>query len=453
MTTNVDSNYQGHNHGFCLVLSGGGAKGAYHLGVWKALQELKVPVSGIVGSSIGAALGAAFAMGDPAVWEAAGNMFSLDHVLNVPDSFVKEGRLKVASSDFKDIMEALQMLKRKHGLDTTPFQEMINTWISEEALRTSGIDFGINTIDISSRKPKELFLEQMPAGSVNSYILASAAFPGFERPKIDGHAYIDGGVYDSIPYQMARKRGYTRIIVSDISGVGIKHKLNIAGTQTVYIKNSSSIGGLLDFDPETIEKLKLYGYLDTLKCFGQAEGVSCCIRTEEGVHEAYERLKGTKGYNALLDRVLADLHIEAGSTVQESLAQLKLDDSKHDLREYMLFCDYAAVILGIDTDRIYTYGELESVLNERQQAEEGRLREYLATGDETRDLETLNSVKRIVKFGLDASLLKETPYFLYLLVGELLQNRGRKGAVNALARKYPELPGGLFGLGLLKLAD
>ena len=43
-----------------LVLSGGGTKGAYEVGVWKALQELKIPLRGISGTSIGALNAAMF---------------------------------------------------------------------------------------------------------------------------------------------------------------------------------------------------------------------------------------------------------------------------------------------------------------------------------------------------------------------------------------------------------
>ncbi len=49
----------------CLVLSGGGARGGAHLGVLKVLQELRVPVDCIVGTSAGAIIGAAYASGMP----------------------------------------------------------------------------------------------------------------------------------------------------------------------------------------------------------------------------------------------------------------------------------------------------------------------------------------------------------------------------------------------------
>ena len=44
---------------YVLVLSGGGAKGVYHVGVWKALREMGVEVEAFVGSSVGAVTAAA----------------------------------------------------------------------------------------------------------------------------------------------------------------------------------------------------------------------------------------------------------------------------------------------------------------------------------------------------------------------------------------------------------
>ena len=51
-----------------LVLAGGGTRGAYQVGVWKALQELNIKIKGIVGASIGALNGALFLQNDYAMF-------------------------------------------------------------------------------------------------------------------------------------------------------------------------------------------------------------------------------------------------------------------------------------------------------------------------------------------------------------------------------------------------
>ena len=47
-----------------LVLEGGGAKGAYHVGAYKALKELNIEIGGIAGTSIGAINGAMMVQDD-----------------------------------------------------------------------------------------------------------------------------------------------------------------------------------------------------------------------------------------------------------------------------------------------------------------------------------------------------------------------------------------------------
>ena len=49
---------------FTLILAGGGAKGAYQIGVWKALKELKIKINAVIGNSVGALNGAFIAQND-----------------------------------------------------------------------------------------------------------------------------------------------------------------------------------------------------------------------------------------------------------------------------------------------------------------------------------------------------------------------------------------------------
>ncbi|RKX93028.1 MAG: hypothetical protein DRP59_04040, partial [Spirochaetes bacterium] len=50
--------------GAALVLSGGGARGAYEIGVWKALTDLNIKISGVYGTSVGSINGPGIIMND-----------------------------------------------------------------------------------------------------------------------------------------------------------------------------------------------------------------------------------------------------------------------------------------------------------------------------------------------------------------------------------------------------
>ena len=74
-------------------------------------------------------------------------------------------------------------------------------------------------------KPVELFVDDMPEGSMIDYIMASARFPGLNRQGPDDSQYLDGGVYDNAPLGILRRHGYHRLIVIDISSrKGMAHK-------------------------------------------------------------------------------------------------------------------------------------------------------------------------------------------------------------------------------------
>ena len=60
-----------HKEAYALVLSGGGAKGIYHIGAWKALIELEISIEAVFGNSVGAIVAGFIAQGDYLIAEKA----------------------------------------------------------------------------------------------------------------------------------------------------------------------------------------------------------------------------------------------------------------------------------------------------------------------------------------------------------------------------------------------
>ena len=92
---------------FCLVLSGGGAKGVYHIGVWRALKELGIRVDAFVGASIGAAIAALLAQGADEELEAIGASITLANVVALPEGLTEGGELRL---DKKSLSVARRLL-------------------------------------------------------------------------------------------------------------------------------------------------------------------------------------------------------------------------------------------------------------------------------------------------------------------------------------------------------
>ena len=114
-----------------LVLAGGGAKGSYQIGVWRALQELDWTPDIITGASVGTLNGCLFTMGKIQEAEDLWRSLEIHDVLEVPAT-LKPEELRAF---FLDII-------RSGGLNVEPLAEMIDRLIDENAVRTSPIHFG-----------------------------------------------------------------------------------------------------------------------------------------------------------------------------------------------------------------------------------------------------------------------------------------------------------------------
>lgn len=251
---------------YALALGGGGTRGAFQAGVWRALNELGIEIGVITGTSIGAVNGAVFASGADTeqLWrsvtpekivclpEGENNMFSLSAI----GSFIRKGF--------------------DGGFDISPFRRLLTKYVSEERLRKSPVDFGLCTYSSSDKNPVELFLRDIPNGKLIDYLLASACFPMFKPVIINGKEYTDGGIRNNIPENMLINRGCKDIISVSARGVGMVRDTDRGGINVIDIKPEKT-GGLMDFDRAAIDRSIRLGYLQTLRCFGGCLGTELYI--------------------------------------------------------------------------------------------------------------------------------------------------------------------------------
>lgn len=272
-----------------LVLAGGGAKGIYQIGAWRAIRELEIPITCVVGTSVGAMNGAMVACGQyegaVALWE---NMsiekgFSLPEPLRVPD--------RLFSLKNADIL--IREMWRNGGLDISPIRKELEALVDEDALRASPVEFGLVTFELSRRQPRHLFRDQIPRGMLMDYIMASSAYPGLKQPEIYGHKYLDGGVIDNVPVKMMMRRHPDNIIVVNIGDVGLPKGLD-PKMNLVYIKPIDSLGTAFEFRPETARTKMDMGWYDTMKAFGRFSGEWMYFPNEE-----YQRLRDELGENVV----------------------------------------------------------------------------------------------------------------------------------------------------------
>ncbi len=206
-----------------LVLSGGGTKGGAHIGVIRALEENNVKISYVVGTSVGAIIGAMYATGMTAdEIETAIAVIDWDDVLrddpprsSVPiqmkrgdfDYLVRArtgfsaGQLKLplGVSQGQKVTQLLrQLLQRGEGVDrfdklTIPFRAVATSLTTGEAVVLSRGDLALS-------------------------VRASMSLPGVFTPvDIRGRYLVDGGIAANLPIDVARQMGADRVIAVDIT--------------------------------------------------------------------------------------------------------------------------------------------------------------------------------------------------------------------------------------------
>ena len=253
-----------------LVLAGGGARGSYQVGVWRALTELGWRPQIITGTSVGSLNGAMFALD---LYETARDMW-----MSIRSQDVME--LPEENADLSELHAFLREVVRDGGMDVTPLEEIVERVLDEDALRASPIRFGLVTVEKRGLKPRELTLEDIPAGKVKDYLLASAAcFPALRAKQIDGVQFLDGGYRDNMPTALAQKMGAEELVCVDLEGVGITLP-NRTGLPTTMIRSYWELGDILHFDPDTARRNVELGYYDTLRAFGRVRG--CAYAVDNG---------------------------------------------------------------------------------------------------------------------------------------------------------------------------
>ena len=320
-----------------LVLQGGGAKGGYHVGVWKALRELGVEIGAVTGTSVGALIGSLVAMDKfDTAYELWYNMAPGLVTSNDPKAFRELISGKISIKDRNQYYEFIKKIIEQKGLDIEPLKNIIYSNLDEELLRKSKISFGLVTVSVSDLKAMELFVEDIEEGKVADYLLASCYLPGFKPQMIDGKRFMDGGFHDNLPINLVSSKGYKEIVAVQLNSAGIVKPIKDKQLSIRIIKPSEDTGSMLDFDTQRSRRNITMGYLDTLKSYGRYDGT----------HYYIDKMPGEDFFNGILES-LTPQQIQAISQV----AGYKIGYPKRVLYE-VIIPDIASM-MGLDLNSSY----------------------------------------------------------------------------------------------------
>ena len=331
-----------------LVLDGGGARGAYQIGAWKALKEAGVKISAVAGTSVGALNGALICMDDLEKAEKIWSEMEFSRVMSVDDDWMRQffqGEQKLG-----DILAELGRVFRDGGVDAAPLRKLIHENVDEEKIRGCGKEFFIVTFSLTDMKELELSVSDIPEGRLEDFLLASAYLVGFKNePMEDGKRYIDGGIFNNVPADVLVEKGYTDLIEVRIYGPGREPRVSLPEDGEMYqIGPRVKLGSIIEFERERSRQNMKIGYYDAKRMLYGLEGIIYYIE-QEHLDAWYERRM----------RDLTELEKRALAIV------LKLPVSGTDKELYMGMLEAAAKFLRIPKYRIYKVDELRETVMER----------------------------------------------------------------------------------------
>lgn len=287
--TKISALKENHKLEYGIVFNGGGAKGAFQIGVWKWLDEhgFAEHITGISGASVGALNALLFIHGDYIKAEYLWKSMRSDDLIRPNNQFYqglkeflegKPGKLGLYNKEKleKIVREniCVEALRSKlayislSALTTTNTEKIAAMFTSELQCTDNTIIAAGKALASVSCLEYTLLDEKCiePVEENVRRVLASAALPGAFLPEeIDGRVYIDGGVQDNSPITPLIEAGYQKIIVVSLSPQkadeqSSSEKCHGDGKTIWRVAPEESLGGILEIDSDLTQARINAGY-------------------------------------------------------------------------------------------------------------------------------------------------------------------------------------------------
>ncbi|MDD4514119.1 patatin-like phospholipase family protein [Massilibacteroides sp.] len=257
-----------------LVLSGGGAKGAAHIGVIKALEENNIPIDYITGTSIGAIIGSLYAMGytpDEMLELLLSDEFGYWQTGTVQDDYIYYFKKPDPNPEFLhfsiDYTDSIQVRTNLlPGSLINPIQ-MNQAFISLFAQATAKAGWNFDNLFVPFRCVGSDIYNKKPIifknGDLGDAVRASMTFPLVFKPIWkDGVPLFDGGIYDNFPINPMREAFQPDFIFgSAVAGTKVKPSQNLYNQIETMIMQKTDYevpeeeGMMVKFDLSTVSLL------------------------------------------------------------------------------------------------------------------------------------------------------------------------------------------------------
>ena len=278
---------------YAIALEGGGARGAYQVGAWRALEEAGIRYNAVSGTSVGAINGTLMAMRDLRQAEQIWKDIRFSHIINVDDDDMS----RLFSGGFENLDQVksafltIKNIIADRGLDVEPLRNLLAERVDEERIRASGVELFLTTVSITDKKELEIDARDLAPGELKDMIMASAYHPAFKQTPLGGKSYADGGFYDLVPISGLISRGYKDLIVMRLNSIGIERRVKIPEDVTITtIEPRADLGSMLNFSSEQSAQNMVLGFYDAQRVLYGLWGQTYYIDRTMTEEEAYELL-------------------------------------------------------------------------------------------------------------------------------------------------------------------
>ena len=288
-----------------LVLSGGGGKGAYELGVWKALKDLGISkhISVFSGTSIGAFNAILFAMDEIDKAEELWQEVTMEQLVPISklELFKRGVGLYLGEKNLQLVKKFLTD-KLEHGaVDNKGAIEIMDKYLDCTRIKENGRTCYVACTQLPNFNAKYFKINDYDEEIGKKMVLASASLPLiYDSTEVLGDKYIDGGLADNTPIQAVYGENCDIIIVVLLSKEATIEKSKYPNSKLIVIApetlDENAINGTLNLDMEAKRIRINEGYNDTMNRFEPIMDIMRFIY-EKDEEEKHPRL--FKMYNSL----------------------------------------------------------------------------------------------------------------------------------------------------------
>lgn len=361
-----------------IVLEGGGARGSYQIGAWKALREVGIKIRGIAGASVGALNGALICMDDLEKAEEIWENIRYSQVIDVDDDVIETvKKLDLKSLNLVKVAEDAKRILKDKGLDITPLKSLIESVVDEDKIRSSDRELYLTTYSVTDRELLVLNAKDIPDGEIGDMLLASAYFPAFRNDKLGGKRYLDGGGWNNVPINILLEHDYKDILVIRIYGLGYDSERTTEIPEDVHVTHIAprqDLGGILEFDRTRARKNMTLGYYDAKRVLYGLEGRWYYLYAPESDVYYFERFLteieeftrcGLLPMPEQIPEELSGYRIYTEQVFPFLAQRMKLKKNWTYKELYLSFLEDTARSFRISRFHIYTPAELKQKINEK----------------------------------------------------------------------------------------